>query len=240
VPAFCKKKLKLTTNLSPITQDNDANFAAELKTLPIAVQTDKANEQHYEVGYDFYVVMLGPWLKYSCGLWPNPGMSLQESEEAMLNVMCERAELNDQVKTLLDLGCGWGSAALFIASKYPHIRVTCVSNSNSQRDFITAKAKAMGLSNVTPVTMDANVMSFPSESFDRVVSNEMFEHMKNYQELLAKVAAWLKPGGKLFVHIFTHRIYSYHFAEGWYVFRFAYWVFFCLTHFAARITVSLQ
>jgi cyclopropane-fatty-acyl-phospholipid synthase len=194
----------------------DEEFAADLKTRAIAESTRKANEQHYEVPAAVYEAMLGPWLKYSSGYWPNDDSTLQGSEEAMLNWMCERAELGlPGVKTVLDLGCGWGSAALYIASKYPHLQITCVSNSESQREFIKKKAERMGLTNVTPVTQDANVMTFPENSFDRIVSNEMLEHMKNYQKLFRKIATWLKPKGKIFIHIFTHKNKSYHFEKGW-------------------------
>jgi len=141
-------------------------------------------------------------------------MTLDEAEEAMLSVVCERVQMQG-VQSLLDLGCGWGSTGLYIAKRYPGVKVTCVSNSNSQRAFIQNKAKALGLHNVIAVTMDANVMDFPAATFDRVVTVEMFEHMKNYEVLLGRVQRWLKPGGALFVHIFTHRTYSYHFQEGW-------------------------
>jgi len=135
----------------------------------------------------------------------------------MLELVCERSELDslEEGQHVLDLGCGWGSAALFIANKYRHLKVTCVSNSNSQREFILAKAKEMGLTNVTPKTCDINELSFEPDTFDRVVSNEMFEHMKNYEKLLANISSWLKPEGKLFVHIFTHKDFTYHFEKGW-------------------------
>jgi len=194
----------------------DEEFAKDLKTRPIAESTQKANEQHYEVPAQVYEVMLGPWLKYSSGYWPKEETTLKESEEAMLNLMCERAELSASgIQTVLDLGCGWGSAALFIATKYPNLQVTCVSNSESQREYIKAKAERLGLSNVTPVTQDANVMTFPPGSFDRIVSNEMLEHMKNYEKLFKKIASWLTPNGKIFIHIFTHKNKSYHFEKGW-------------------------
>lgn len=120
------------------------------------------------------------------------------------------------MKQVLDLGCGWGSLTLFLLERYPQLRVTCVSNSNSQREYILAKARAMGAaSRLTAATADANVMNFPPNSFDRVISVEMFEHMKNYEALMARIAEWLRPGGQLFVHIFTHHSRSYHFVDGW-------------------------
>ena len=208
-----RRLLQSTLNQTVIP---DEKFAEQLKARPIAEATQKANEQHYEVPAAVYEAMLGPWLKYSSGYWTSPTISLQESEEQMLMLMCERAELGKQgVTSVLDLGCGWGSAALFIASKYPHLKVTCVSNSESQREYIKKKAESMGLTNVFPVTQDANVMAFPPESFDRIVSNEMLEHMKNYEKLFAKVASWLKKDGKIFIHIFTNGTRSYHFEKGW-------------------------
>jgi len=135
----------------------------------------------------------------------------------MLELVCERSEL-DSLKpgqTVLDLGCGWGSCALYIAKKYPHLDVYCVSNSNSQREFISNKAESFGIRNLTPRTCDINELSYEEDKFDRVVSNEMFEHMKNYEKLLGNISKWLKPDGKLFVHIFTHREFTYHFEKGW-------------------------
>lgn len=188
-------------------------FIKELKTLPIAVQQHKANEQHYEVPDEFYQLVLGPRLKYSSGLWATPRTTLAESEVAMLELYCERAGLVDGM-TIIDLGCGWGSVTLFVAEKYPKCRVTGISNSNSQREYILATAKQRGLSNVQVLTGDINTFDVPAEmkgQADRVISIEMFEHMKNYQLLMAKVSAWLRPGGKLFVHIFTGRMVPEHY-----------------------------
>lgn len=198
-------------------QEHLEKFIKDVKTRNIAEQTGKANEQHYEVPAELYMNMLGPWLKYSSGYWPSPDCTLQESEEAMLELVCERAELDTLKKgdRVLDLGCGWGSCALYIAKKYPHLDVHCVSNSNSQREFIINKAKGLGLANVTPRTCDINVLQYEPGMFDRIVTNEMFEHMKNYEKLLFTVSQWLKDNGKLFVHIFTHREFTYHFEDGW-------------------------
>lgn len=192
-------------------------FVADLKTRDIAEQTSAANEQHYEVPAELYLMMLGKHLKYSSCLYPTKNTTLDEAEEAMLNLVCERAELDSLQKgsVVLDLGCGWGSCALFIAEKYPDLVVKCVSNSESQQAFIKERAKSKGLKNVFPATCDINVMKYEPGSIDRVVSNEMFEHMKNYEKLLHNISTWLKPEGKLFVHIFTHRRFTYHFEKGW-------------------------
>jgi cyclopropane-fatty-acyl-phospholipid synthase len=175
-------------------------WLATCEQSPIAVDTAAANEQHYEVPAAFYEKVLGSNRKYSSGLWTN-ATTLDEAEAAMLRLSCERAELRDGMR-VLDLGCGWGSMTLWIARHYPNSRVTGVSNSHSQRASILERAAAAGLRNVEIVTADANVFT-PSGTFDRVVSVEMMEHMKNYQLLLEKVSLFLKPGGLLFVHIFT-------------------------------------
>ncbi len=187
-----------------------AAFIADLKRSPIAIKTASANEQHYEVPTDFFKLVLGPRMKYSSGYWTREDTTFEESEEAMLALTCERAELRDGLD-VLELGCGWGSLTLWMAEKYPASRITGVSNSATQKAHIEAEAARRGLVNVRILTVDMNVFEAGDAGFDRVVSVEMFEHMKNYQLLMAKVARWLRPGGKLFVHIFTHREFAYHF-----------------------------
>jgi len=187
-------------------------IVAELRTSPIAIETAAANEQHYEVPTRFYQLCLGPRLKYSSGYYPTFTESLAEGEEAMLALTGERAELADGQR-ILELGCGWGSLTLWMAEKYPQARIVGVSNSRTQKLHIDAQAAQRGLRNVTIITCDANYFEPPGgdHQFDRVVSVEMFEHLKNYERLLGNISRWLKPGGKLFVHIFTHREYAYHF-----------------------------
>ena len=182
-----------------------------LKKSPIAIQTRDANEQHYEVPTRFYQLCLGRRLKYSSGLWTDAADTLDIAEEKMLALTCERAELCDGLR-ILELGCGWGSLSLWMAEKYPAAQITAVSNSRTQKEHIDAQAAQRGLKNLTIITADMNVFDSAAE-FDRVVSVEMFEHMKNYQALLAKIARWLAPGGKLFVHIFTHRELAYHYED---------------------------
>jgi cyclopropane-fatty-acyl-phospholipid synthase len=184
---------------------------AGLRTSPIAVQTHAANEQHYEVPTRFYQLCLGKRLKYSSGLWTDEVRTLDVAEEKMLALTCERAELADGQR-VLELGCGWGSLSLWMAEKYPNSQITAVSNSRTQKEHIDAEAARRGFKNLTIITCDMNVFEAPA-TYERVVSVEMFEHMKNYQLLLGKIARWLEPGGKLFVHIFTHREFAYHYED---------------------------
>ncbi|HVT73639.1 MAG TPA: cyclopropane-fatty-acyl-phospholipid synthase family protein [Lacunisphaera sp.] len=188
----------------------DAAFAQELRRLPIAINTAASREQHYEVPTAFYQQVLGPRLKYSCCWFERGDETLAEAEVAMLERYVERAELADG-QDILELGCGWGSLALWLAERFPRARITGVSHSRTQKLHIDAAARARGLRNLTIVTCDMNDFDAGAARFDRVVSIEMFEHMKNYARLLQRIAAWLRPGGRLFVHIFTHRRFAYHF-----------------------------
>lgn len=185
----------------------------ELLGMPLAIHTAEANEQHYEIPAEYFLECLGKNLKYSSCYWPRPNMTLEEAEEEALRISCERAEIKDGMR-ILELGCGWGSLTLHMARKFPKSQVVAVSNSASQKAHIDAQAKARGLSNVMVLTRDVSqleslALEFPS--FDRVMSIEMFEHFKNYEILLSKIHDVLAPGGKLFVHIFTHKTFSYHF-----------------------------
>ena len=187
-------------------------LVAELKESPVAVHTDAANEQHYEVPAEFFRLHLGPRLKYSSGLYGNGAETLAQAEEAMLELSAVRAGVADGMR-ILDLGCGWGSLSLWLAERFPNAQVVGLSNSHGQRKFIEARAAERGLRNLKIYTGNVVDFEFPAEvkPFDRVMSVEMFEHMRNYQTLLAKVARWLKPGGKLFVHIFAHHRLAYPF-----------------------------
>ncbi len=203
-------RLRLRQESEPTAerQQEKLNALVEfLKKSPIAVMTDKANEQHYEVPAAFYELCLGKNRKYSSAYYPEKKSTLDEAEDFMLQLTCERAELKNG-QSILELGCGWGSLTLFMAQKYPKSKITGVSNSHSQREYILQKAKQLGLKNVQIITADMNHFKAP-EKYDRVVSVEMFEHMRNYAKLLANIASWLKKDGKLFVHIFTHRELSY-------------------------------
>lgn len=186
-------------------------FVDELKTMPVAVQTDSANEQHYEVPTDYFLMCLGKHLKYSCCLYPDlHSSSLDEAEDAMLELYCKRAQLSDG-QTVLELGCGWGSLCIFLAQRYPHSEITAVSNSSTQKALIVQRAAERHLTNLKVITADVVSFEAPEGAFDRVVSIEMFEHLKNYQVLLERISRWLKPSGLLFIHIFVTNSLPYHF-----------------------------
>jgi len=188
-----------------------ADLIEFLKTSPIAVNTREANEQHYELPTEFFQLVMGRHMKYSCGLWKEGVSELDVSEEDMLELTVERAEIKDGM-SILELGCGWGSLTLFMARKFPKSRIVGVSNSSTQREFILREAKNRKLNNVRIVTADMNDFTI-NEHFDRAVSVEMFEHMRNYSKLLGKVSGFLKEDGKLFVHIFTHKEFAYLYEE---------------------------
>ena len=181
----------------------------ELKNSPIAIETKAANEQHYEVPTQFYQYCLGKHLKYSSGYWKEGVTDFDTSEKDMLEITCERAELQNG-QEVLELGCGWGSLSLFMSAKFPKSNFTVVSNSKTQKIYIDEQAKLRGINNLTVLTIDINNFNI-DKKFDRVVSVEMFEHLRNYKLLFNKIAALLKDGGKMFVHVFTHKEYAYKF-----------------------------
>jgi cyclopropane-fatty-acyl-phospholipid synthase len=188
--------------------DADAAFARQMALRPIAEHTAAANEQHYEVPAAFFEACLGPRLKYSSCLYA-PGETLAQAEDRALAETVAHADLQDG-QQILELGCGWGSLSLWMAATLPNAKITSVSNSASQGEFIRDRANGLGLTNLTVVTADMN--DFQADTrFDRVVSVEMFEHMSNWRALLTKVRGWLKPDGRLFIHIFTHKTGPYRF-----------------------------
>ena len=180
-------------------------FSSQLRSGPVALVPEKANEQHYELPPEFFELCLGSPLKYSGALWPEGIRTLDEAERAMLDLTCARAQIADGMQ-ILELGCGWGSLTLHMARTYPNARITAVSNSAPQRRFIESRAPG----NVTVITADMNDLAL-DQRFDRVVSVEMFEHMRNYRELLQRVRGWMKDDARLFVHVFCHRRFAYPF-----------------------------
>ncbi len=195
----------LEQRLREIATSSDTAFVRSLAESPIALATERANEQHYEVPPEFFQLVLGPHLKYSGAYWPEGTTDLATAELRMLELTCDRALLEDG-QDILELGCGWGSLTLHMARAYPASRILAVSNSAPQRRFIEARAPR----NVTVVTADMNDFH-PGGDFDRVVSVEMFEHMRNYDELLRRISEWLRPAGRLFVHVFCHKDHTYPF-----------------------------
>jgi cyclopropane-fatty-acyl-phospholipid synthase len=195
-----------------------ADRLAQLARSAVAIHPEAANAQHYELPPDFFALCLGPRLKYSACYYPRGSETLAQAEEAMLRLYCQRAELADG-QDILELGCGWGSLTLWMAERYPAARITAVSNSHGQRAYIEAQCRERGLANVRVLTRDANHLALEADQFDRCVSVEMFEHLRNYETMMRRISGWLRPGGKLFVHIFAHRTLMYPFetagADNW-------------------------
>ena len=196
-----------------------SSFVAQLRASPIAINTAEANEQHYELPTRFFESVLDRHLKYSSCYFDldNPPPrdraheALHAAAERMLALTTERAGIRDGDR-ILELGCGWGSLSLWMAEKFPSSRITAVSNSASQKAFIDTRAAQRGLRNLLVITSDMNALEFPPGTlFDRVVSVEMFEHMRNYAQLLERIASWMRPGATLFIHIFTHVLHAYPF-----------------------------
>jgi cyclopropane-fatty-acyl-phospholipid synthase len=186
-------------------------FVTAMRTAPAAPVPHLANDQHYELPAELFAAALGPQRKYSCCYWPPGVATLAEAEQAALEATCERAGLADGQR-ILELGCGWGSLTLFMAARYPRAAIVAVTNSRSQRDYVVAAAAQRGLGNVRVVVADMNTFAAP-QRFDRVVSVEMFEHMRNYALLFERVASWLVPDGRFFMHIFCHRSTPYAFVD---------------------------
>lgn len=188
------------------------DFIDQMKKSPLAIHTKDANEQHYEVPTEFYLRVLGHRLKYSSCLWPEHVHDLDQAELAMLDLTTLRAGIENGMD-ILELGCGWGSLSLYLAARFPQCQITAVSNSSTQKLYIDAQAGKQNLSNIKVVTTDMNDFK-PGSTYHRIISVEMFEHMRNYELLLKRISGWLNPDGRLFVHIFVHDRFAYPFATG--------------------------
>ncbi len=208
IRANLAKKLRYEERSGPAAQAEALEaFVEELNESPVALDTDLANEQHYEVPTEFFRLCLGPRLKYSAALWEEGTESLADAEEAMLALTCARAGIADG-QEILELGCGWGSLTLWLAEHHPNARILAVSNSATQREHILGGCRRRGFRNVEVLTR--NMVDFDTERrFDRIVSVEMLEHMRNYRVLFRRFASWLKPSGRVFVHIFSHARFAY-------------------------------
>lgn len=208
-----KKRLREENTGNSVQQRQALDrFIAEMHQSPIATKTHKANEQHYEVPPAFFEQVLGRHLKYSGCYWPDGVVDLDQAEQRMLELTCRRADLTNGMK-ILELGCGWGSLSLWMAKHFPDSQITAVSNSRLQREFIQGKQAECNLENLRIITTDMNDFSI-DQQFDRVVSVEMLEHMRNWPRLLERISRWLKPHGRVFIHIFTHRRFAYAFDVG--------------------------
>ena len=197
----------LKTNLQEVSKLDQPQFLASLAASPIAIATAAANVQHYEVPAEFFALCLGPRRKYSSCLYEKPANTLAEAEIDMLRKTCRHAQLEDGQR-ILELGCGWGSLSLWMARNYPKSTIVGVSNSASQREYIQSQITQLGLTNLEIRTADMNDFD-PRAQFDRVVSVEMFEHMRNWPALLKRIRTWLHPSGKLFLHVFSHAQFAY-------------------------------
>ena len=204
---FFIQKISLGRVNSATTENEKLTVINQLKSGPIAEKTSDANDQHYEVPPEFFQLVLGKHMKYSCSHFDSELDDLDHAEEAMLQLYLDRAGIDVNQK-ILDLGCGWGSFSLYAAAKFPTSKFTAVSNSKDQINFINAEAQKRGLKNLIAMQKNINEMHF-NETFDKVISIEMFEHMRNYESLLSKVSNFLRPNGELFVHIFCHRFACY-------------------------------
>lgn len=191
------------------SSQQETAFRASMANSPAALVPDLANQQHYEVPAAFFTHVLGKHRKYSCGYWDKTVTCLDEAESLALRISAERAGLTDG-QSILELGCGWGSLTLWMGAHYPKSKIKAVSNSNSQREHILCVAKERGLNNIEVVTCDMNLFN-PNETYDRIVSIEMFEHMRNWPLLFQRIADWLKPDGRFFMHVFVHQKTPYAF-----------------------------
>ena len=202
---------EIETNDCEAASQRLSSFIQMMDQSPVAPVPQKANEQHYELPAEFFTQVLGAQRKYSSCYWRNSRQTLDQAEIDALKITCERADIKDGMR-ILELGCGWGSLSLWIARHYPNASITAVSNSSSQREYIEKQADSESLKNIRVITADMNNFEIDG-LFDRVVSLEMFEHMRNYRLLFKRVHDWLTPGGQFFMHIFCHRLVPYEFIE---------------------------
>lgn len=202
IQGLLRQRLRQSARGNSSQSNATHDFADRMRNSPLLESAVEANQQHYEVPAEFFRHILGKHMKYSCGFWESAATTLDQAEEAMLKLTCQRAAIEDGMR-ILELGCGWGSLSLWLADHFPRSQVVAVSNSNSQRKFIESQSKSRGLANLQVLTR--NVAEFEStDLFDRILSVEMFEHFRNHAILLERISGWLTTTGKLFVHVFCH------------------------------------
>ena len=206
-----RQRIKQMEGERSLNEDLTATFSEKLKKQPIAIHTHMANQQHYEIPAEFFTNVLGRRLKYSCCYFPAHVETLDEAEEEMLKLYAKRAGLEDGMR-ILDLGCGWGSLSLWLAEAFPHSQIVALSNSSLQKKYILKQAKELGLNNIEVLTRDINKFRGVKDKFDRILSIEMLEHVRNYESLFARIADWLQPDGSFFAHIFSHKKNPYEFS----------------------------
>ncbi len=205
-----KRRLQEHYSLSSeIRHEKLKEFMLQLKTGPISVNTKTTNAQHYELPTEFFKIVLGPKLKYSCSYFNSKKDTLAEADENMLNIYLQRAKIKNSDE-ILELGCGWGSLTVYMATQFPKSKITAISNSSVQKKYIDQLLKKRKIKNVNVITSDFNDFS-TQKKFDKVVSIEMFEHIRNYEKAFQKVHSFLKKGGQCFIHIFAHREIAYPF-----------------------------
>jgi cyclopropane-fatty-acyl-phospholipid synthase len=179
--------------------------ARMLVTLSQGSLADEAAEPE-ETPASFFSLWLGPRMKYSCGLWSS-AHTLEEADEAMLALVCERAGVTDGM-SILDLGAGWGALTCYLAERFPNARIVAVTRSRAQADFIRTRARG-----VTVLHADMRTVALNAR-FDRVFAIEAIEHVHNPSALLARINGWLAPGGRLFVQAIAHRELAYPLPSG--------------------------
>ena len=212
IRSMCKNRLSdVSSPNESVRKKKLENFIDTMNRSEIALSPDIANQQHYELPYTFFEMILGSHRKYSCGYWDDDICDLDCSEQRALQLTCEHANIRDGDQ-ILELGCGWGSLTLWLARQYPTSHITAISNSTSQRLYITNRATELGLNNVEIITEDINRF-VPASRFDRIVSVEMFEHLRNYREMFQRISDWLNDEGQFFMHIFCHRDEPYLFID---------------------------
>ena len=203
--------IRLQINNRISLSDTNTNIVELFSKGEISTHSNDANMQHYEIPVDFFNMILGAMMKYSSGLILNPNDNLNQLELNMLDIVSKRANLSNN-QNVLDLGCGWGSSSLYYADLFPKSQFTAVSNSQFQKEYIEQEITTKQLSNVKVIRSDINDLDFV-DKFDRIISIEMFEHMKNWTKLLNKIEQWLHPNGRLFVHYFCHKDNFYRFEQ---------------------------